>query len=75
MNNFQTNASAIAQAIQAALAGGNNSLAASLAGLFHQTPSNQGLNIHDKTMTTTWVAANQTQATTLAALGYTIILG
>jgi DNA-binding NarL/FixJ family response regulator len=69
------NFSTLAQAVQAALAGGNTSLASSLLGLFHQTPSNTGLSIKDKTMTTTWVSANPTQAATLEALGYTIVLG
>ena len=74
-SNLQANISAVAQAAQAAIAGGNTSLASQLLGLFHQTPTNVGLNMHDKTMTTTWVAANQSQATMLAAMGFTIQIG
>lgn len=74
-SNFQANMSALAQAAQAAIAGGNTSLASQLMGLFHATPTNQGLNFHDKTMTTTWYGSNAAQATTLVAMGWTIVPG
>ena len=74
-NNLASNMSALAAAAQAAIAGGNNSLASQLMGMFHQTPTNVGLNFHDKTMTTTWYSSNSAQATTLVAMGWTIIPG
>lgn len=46
-----------------------------IASILHTNSSLVGLNVKDKTMTTTWVAANQSTAILLEADGYTVILG
>ena len=75
MSQVSANLGSIASAIQAALAGGNTSLAAQLAGLFHSGATTNGLDYKNKTMTISWEQANQGTAPLLLAQGWTIIPG
>ena len=62
----------ILSALNGALGSQNGGL---LANLFHQNTVVIGLNVPQKTMTTTWVAANPTIAPLMEAQGYSIVIG
>jgi hypothetical protein len=66
--------SSVLQAIVTAL-NGSPALGTVLAGVFHTNASNQGLDVPNKRMTTTYVTNNPTTAPILEAEGFTVVIG